>query len=199
MKLLGIGLVALAVVGLCAVEHYDRSMDAALRPLHCALPVSARRFTTSAFALEPGYQYRMMVSVDNTVPYADCLLGAGRWTLSADCTRHPSALDVAWSLRDDMGHVTAFGASGGESALFSYGGDEVEAAIGYVSVVRPTIVRLMLQFRRSALALAPLHPTVWIYDIDAIEGTGINELLFDLESVAVGIAGVILLVISRRR
>jgi hypothetical protein len=201
---LGMLLVALAVIVICALAFFTASVERRISPLVSApLPVAAKEFTTSTLALEPGYHYRIEISVDNSVPYAACLLGASSGAFSGDCGHHPSILDVAWSLRDDLGHVVASGASQGDQAMFGYGGDNVDVVIGYISVPQPTDARLTLRYRRSAVALAPLQPTLWVHDPDAAEGNGINELLLDLQygapAGALGIIGGIMLVASRRR
>jgi hypothetical protein len=197
---LGIVLVALAIVGFCTIPFYNAWVDRRVSPFQLSLPVATTTFTTSTLALEPGYHYQIEISVDNSVRYADCLLGAGTGALSGDCGHHPSILDVAWSLRDDRGQVVASGTSQGDRAMFGYGGlDNVDVVIGYLDVLRPTHGRLTLRYRRSAVALAPLRPILSIYDPFAAEGAGIYELLLGLLGVALGGAGAIVLVMSRRR
>lgn len=196
---LGITMVALAVIGLCAIPLFDASIEQRVSPLHSALPVAAKEFTTSTLAFEPGYHYEFEISVANSVPYADCLLGAGSDAISGDCRHHPSVIDLTWSLRDDRRHVVASGKSPGDVAMFGYGGDDVDVVLGYISVLRPTNARLTVRYRRSAVALAPLRPSMWIYDQDAAEGFGIRELFFALFCVALCVAGGIILVASSRR
>jgi len=194
---LGIVLVALAIIGFCTIPLYNAWVDRRVSPFQLSLPVAVTKFTTTTLTLEPSYHYQIEISVDNSVPYADCLLGAGSGALSGDCGHHPSILDIAWSLRDDRGQVVASGTSQGDQATFGYG-DGVYVVIGYINVPRPTEARLTLRYRRSAVALAPLRPSVLVYDPDAAEGEGISELLLGLLCVALGVAGGIMLVMSRR-
>jgi hypothetical protein len=195
----GITYLAVAAVGLCTIALSGPAFDRRASPLQTALPVAGKEFTTSAFVLEPGYHYRIELSVDHSVPYADCLLGVGTSEFSGECGRHPSVLDIAWSLRDNRENIVASGASQGDKATFGYGGDSVGVELGDIDVTRSTAAHLTLHFRRNAVALTSLRPTLSVYDVLAEEGVGIDELLQSLLCVALGIAGVIALLTSRRR
>jgi hypothetical protein len=192
-------LVALAVIGFGAMPLYNAWVDPRVFPLRTSLPVAGKEFSTSTFTLEPDYHYRIEISADNAVPYADCLLGAGSDALSGDCTRYPSALSVTWLLRDTAGRVLASGPSSGDLTAIGYGGDNVSIIVGNINISRKSDARLTFHYRRSAVALAPLRPTLSVYDLFADKGAGINEVLLGLLSVVLAGAGGIMLAVTRRR
>ena|SRR5579859_949587 len=172
---LAIALVAVGVVGLCAVAIINMLTGRELRPFRADLPIATKQFTSPLITLEAGYNYRLAVGGDGSIPHAPCLLGAGT-DFSGDCKRHPSALEVAWSLRDDRDHVVASGIAPGNQSMFAYG-EHVEADLGYFSVFRSTDVRLTMQYRLNPAPLAPLDPYVVIDAPDALESFGISETL----------------------
>ena len=195
---LAISLVVIGIVGLCAIAIFRTLNDRQLRPFRSDLPVAAERFTSPLVTLEPGYRYRVAVGGDGSVPSAGCLLGASNDPRSGDCKRHPSALSVAWSLRDDRGRVVASGASPGNQWTFEFG-KYVEADLGYLSVFRATAVGLTLQYRRNSGPLFPLHLYIVIDAPDALAVLGVSETLAGLLFVTLACVGGGKLFVSRWR
>jgi len=195
---LAITLVAVGVVGLCAVAIINMLTDRELRPFRADLPIAAKQFTSPPITLEAGYHYRLAVGGDGSIPYAGCLLGAGDDPLAGGCKRHPSALDVAWSLRNDRGNVVASGISPGDQSMFGYG-EYVEADLGYFRVFTSTAVRLTWQYRRDPAPLAPLRPYVVIDAPDALESFDISVTLGGMLFATLACVGGGMLLVSRWR
>src|SRR5690348_3637830 len=104
----GAWLIALAVVGFCAMMLYNHAMGAVWEPLNTPLPVNTAETTIGPFALKAGLKYDLSVYVDpgDDVPYEDCLLGqTGDAGLFGNCKGHPPALDAVWAVRDDLGRM----------------------------------------------------------------------------------------------
>jgi len=171
-----ISFVVIGLVGLCADVIYSVSVDQKLRPFRSDLPVVSEPFTSTPFTLYSGYHYRLAAGGDGSVPYADCLLGAGGQSRADDCKQHPSSLLVAWSLTDDLDHVLASGVSPGSQPTLEYG-QHIEIDLGYLSVSQPTSVRLSLRFRRDPASLAPLHAFLVLDAPDALLAYGVREVV----------------------
>ena len=196
-KRLAITLVVVGVVGLCAIAIVNMLTGRALRPFRSDLPIATKQFAAIA-TLAPGYRYRLALGGDGSVPHAPCLLGAGGDPLPAECEHYPSALEVAWSLRDDRGHVVASGISPGNQTPFEYG-QHVEADFGYFSVFRSTDVRLTIQYRLDPAPLAPLRPYVVIDAPDALVWFGAAETLGSVLFATLACVGAGVLLVTRWR
>lgn len=188
-------LIALAVVGFCAIVLYNRAMATVWQPLDRPLSVNSGETTSGPFVLKSGLKYELSVYVDpgHDVPYEDCLLGQTGDGLLGDCKGHPSILDVMWVLRDDGGRLLQSGTSPREGACCDYIGSRMHADVAYFSVPRNANAFLQFRYRRNAGALAPLHPHVEIFARDAAESAGVGEFFIALLLLGVAFLGGIIL------
>jgi hypothetical protein len=189
-------LIAVAVVGFCAMLLYNHAMGSAWKPLDMPLSVNKGETTIGPFALKSGLKYDLRFYIDpgRDVPYEDCLLGQTGDGLFGNCKGHPLVLDVVWVVRDDRGRTLLSGTTPREGACCGYVGSRVDTTVAYdFSAPRDANAFLQIRYRRNAAALAPLHPYVEIFAHDAAESAGVGQFFIGVLLLVIAGIGVLIL------